>query len=240
MKKRAASRVPYHRSMDQQNVDALIAAISSGDLRAVRAALESQPELAKVQPIESPSPLLVAAYYGRRDVANALIEAGAPVGICEAAALGLHDRAAKLMESDSELASSWSADGFQPLGLAAYFGHAGVARLLLENGAPINSASRNAQSVMPIHSAVAAKSKECIELLLARGADVDAPQQQGYRPIHAAAKQGSDDVIALLLQAGADPCARSDHGETAAELARRAGHESIAKNLDNVCAEGAT
>lgn len=232
--------MPYHQRMDHANVEAFLISISSGDLGAVHAALRSQPDLAQLQPEDSPSPLLMAAYYGRRDVANVLLEAGAPVGICEAAALGLTDRAAELLASDPEQVSCWSPDGFQPLGLAVYFRHTDTARLLLEHGAPINSASRNAQSVMPIHSAVAAKCKECVELLLKRGADVDAPQQQGYRPLHAAAKQGSGDVVALLLRAGADPCLRSDLGETASELARRAGHEAIANDLDKLCSEGAS
>src|SRR5439155_4037813 len=56
----------------------------------------------------------------------------------------------------SSAANAWAEDGFQPLGLASFFGHVDTARVLVEGGADVNSASRNDFKVMPLHSACAA------------------------------------------------------------------------------------
>ena len=61
----------------------------------------------------------------------------------------------ELLDEDPSLANAWAEDGFQPLGLASFFGHVEAARLLVERGAEVNSASRNDFKVMPLHSAAA-------------------------------------------------------------------------------------
>ena len=114
-----------------------------------------------------------------------------------------------MLDDDPALANAWAEDGFQPLGLASFFGHPDVARVLIERGAEVNSASRNAMKVMPLHSAAATSDPavryELAELLLDAGADPNARQQDEYTPLMAADQHGDTRLRELLLDRGATP-----------------------------------
>src|SRR5881397_3325720 len=103
------------------------------------------------------SELLEAIYRGDHARAEKLLAADPELDVFEAAAVGRADRLRELLDDDPELANAWAEDGFQPLGLASFFGHLEAARLLVERGADVNSASRNDFKVAPLHSAVAEK-----------------------------------------------------------------------------------
>jgi ankyrin repeat protein len=152
------------------------------------------------------SDILQAIYRGDRDEAERLA-AGKEVNVFEASALGRTERVAELLDSDPELANAWAEDGFQPLGLASFFGHEDAARVLIEHGAEVNSASRNAMKVMPLHSAAAARDPEVrysiAKLLLEAGADPDARQQDDYTPLMAADQHGDTRLRELLVEHGA-------------------------------------
>src|SRR5919201_2887491 len=152
------------------------------------------------------SEVLQAVYRG--DTAEAeRLAAGRDLDVFEAAALGRTDRVGELLDSDPSLANAWAEDGFQPLGLASFFGHAEAARLLVERGAEVNSASRNQMKVMPLHSAAAASDPdtryEIAKLLLEHGADPNARQQDDYTPLMAADQVGDARLRELLVEHGA-------------------------------------
>ena len=215
--------------MNETTLKSLITAIKSGEATDVRDIVQAHPRLVDQRPEHAPSLPLLAVYHGHREIAKLLVEQGARVSIFEAAAMGLLEDARALLDSDPELANAYNRDGFQPLGLASFFGHPPVARLLLERGAEVNSASRNPQHVMPLHSAVAAASPEIVSMLLSSGAEVNAVQQGGYTPLHGAALNGHLEILKMLLHAGASPEARDDTGSTPLDLALRAGHELAAQ-----------
>ena len=120
------------------------------------------------------SDVLAAIYRGDREEA-ARLAGGKELDVFEAAALGRTERLEELLDADASLANAWADDGFQPLGLASFFGHVDAARLLVGRGAEVNSASRNAMKVMPLHSAAATRDADLryaiAELLLEAGAD---------------------------------------------------------------------
>ena len=132
---------------------------------------------------------------------------------------------------DSSLAHAWSPDGFQPLHLAAFFGHAEAAEALLERGADPSAVSRHEfVKVTPLHSAVASEGAEnvrTVEVLLAHGAPVNAGVEGGHTPLHSAAVNGNVAIVGLLLAHGADPNAANDDGKTPLDLARERGHEDV-------------
>jgi ankyrin repeat protein len=152
------------------------------------------------------SDVLQAVYRGDRDEAERLAR-GRELDVFEASALGRTERVRELVDADPSLANAWADDGFQPLGLASFFGQPETARVLIERGADVNSASRNQMKVMPLHSAAAAQDPqvryEIAELLLEAGADPNARQQDDYTPLMAADQHGDARLRELLVRHGA-------------------------------------
>jgi ankyrin repeat protein len=153
------------------------------------------------------SELLQAIYGGDQARADELLAADPELDVFEAAAVGRTERLRELIDEDPALANAWAEDGFQPLGLASFFGHVDAARLLVERGADVNSASRNDFKVMPLHSAAATGDPEVryelAELLLQHGADANARQQDDFTPLMAADQYEDERLRALLIEHGA-------------------------------------
>jgi uncharacterized protein len=153
------------------------------------------------------SELLQAIYTGDQARADELLAEDPELDVFEAAAVGRTDRLRELLDQDSSLANAWADDGFQPLGLASFFGHVEAARLLVERGAEVNSSSKNDMKVMPLHSAAATGDAntryELAKLLLEYGADPNAVQQDEYTPLMAADQHGDQRLRDLLVEHGA-------------------------------------
>ena len=87
------------------------------------------------------SPIMDALYHGRADEAQRLLaEAGpATLNVHEAAAMGAVERLEQLLDHNAADVNAWSADGFQPLQLAAFFGRPEAVELLLARGAEVST-----------------------------------------------------------------------------------------------------
>jgi uncharacterized protein len=158
------------------------------------------------------SALLEALYRGQTEQVEELLTGDPELNVFEAAALGKTDRLRELLDEDAARANAFGDDGFHPLGLACFFGHADSARLLLERGADVNALSRNEHiQTAAIHAAAAAEGKgedtryELVKLALEHGADPNLPQGGGFRAIDAARQNGDTRVEELLAQYGATP-----------------------------------
>ena len=66
----------------------------------------------------------------------------------------------------------------------------------------------------PLHAAAMWGYDRIVDLLIERGADVNARDRLWRRPLHWAATNGHRKVCELLLAAGADVNAKDRHGET--------------------------
>ncbi|HEU4889337.1 MAG TPA: ankyrin repeat domain-containing protein [Thermoanaerobaculia bacterium] len=202
-------------------------AIQQGDVSRVQALLDSDPALLQSQ--EGPvTPLLLAIYYGKSDVARLLVDRGAPVSFPEACALGDLVLVQRMLEADPDVLHVRTTDGHVPLGLAIFFRHPDVARLLIERGADVNAPAENAQRVAPVHAAAAACDHATMRLLLERGADPNAHQQMDFTPMHGAASRGDVEMAKLLLEFGAERNPKGTDGQTAADAARGHGQEEFA------------
>ena len=210
--------------------EALFEAIRNNDAAAVAALLEGDPSLLEARQ-NGVTPVLFAAYNGHAELAWLFVERGAPLTFAEACALGEREEALRMLEGDPALLEAHSEDGFPPVGLAIFFRHPELARALIERGADVNAAARNAFRVAPLHAAAAVRDAGTIRLLLARGADANARQQAGYTALHTAAQHGDDEIVELLLAHAADPRAAADDGKTPADLAAAQGHLAIVKRL---------
>jgi uncharacterized protein len=155
--------------------------------------------------------LLQALYRGDRDQVDSLLARDPQLNVFEAAAFGRTDRLRELLDEDGSLANAYGDDGFQPLGLACFFGHVEAARVLLEHGADPNTLGRNENiRTNALHAAAAAASTgeetryELAELLLEHGADPNIAQGDNeFRAIDAARQQGDKRLEQLLIAHGA-------------------------------------
>ena len=180
--------------------------------------------------METSSAILAALYQRHLDEAARLARSAPSLTVWEAAALGMDDVEAGLSRHPDDL-NAFAPDGHTPLGLAAFFARPSTVRLLLARGADVTTAARNPMQVRPLHAAVAGRSAEVVELLLAHGSDVNARQQVGYTPLMGAAASGREDLVQLLLRHGADRSLVAEDGRTAAAVARDHGHTALAAAL---------
>lgn len=207
-------------------------AIKAGDVERVKALIDADP--ARLRETENDvTPLLLAIYHGKTDVARMLVERGAPVSFGEACALGDEARVAEMLANDPRALDGRTADGFPPMAMAVFFGHGALARRLIERGADVNAAAGNAQRVAAAHAAAARCDHETMRLLLERGADPNARQQLDYTPLHGAASRGDVEMAKLLLAHGAHRDAKGSDGMTAADVARKYGKHEFAEWLES-------
>lgn len=211
-----------------------IDAVKKGDHEAVERLLATDPALVSARDESGVSAVLLSYYYGKLDVAKALLARRPALDIFEAAAVGDAERMRALLTKDPSLANAWSPDGFFPLGLAAFFKRPAVAKVLLAAGADPNMASRPARFT-PLHSAVADDAgtdvTELVRMLLDVGADPNARSATDGTPLHTAAFTGNVPVTEILLEAGADPSAADAKGETPLDYARDRGQPEVAAIL---------
>ena len=176
--------------------------------------------------------LILSAIYGGRTELAARISRMHAADLCEAAALGDEARVAALLEK-GDPPGRRSGDGWTPLHLAAFMGHAAAAKALLARGAPVDAVSSNAMANTPLCAALAGRgSADVVRLLLDARADVNFRAELGVTPLHLAASRGADPLVQLLLERGADASARMDDGTTPAAIAASRGHAATAAALE--------
>jgi ankyrin repeat protein len=199
-------------------------AIKQGNMGEVERRLRQDPVLIHAKE-NGLSPILVAAYHHEPAIASFLADKTVGITIFEAAATGKINNVIRLLARDPNLVNTYAPDGFQPLGLACFFGQPDVAEYLVKAGASINSKSHNNLKVAPIQSAAAGGHKKIVKMLMDHGADPNIREQGGFTPLHAAAENGDEEMIRLLLYGGADLTLKNNEGKSALDLAMENGHE---------------
>lgn len=218
-------------------VAALFEAVQANDAQRVELLVHNDPDLSRARNEDGLSVVLLARYMRKMDALASLLSAPGDLDIFEAAAVGDRARLRALLDDDPDLANAFAPDGFFPLGLAAFFNHPEIVRLLLERGADVTLVARNAMQIQALHAAVADKPEAdalvLATMLLEHDAPVNAAQHGGYTALHAAAQSGYVALAALLLSRGADPNTRTDDGQTPSQIAAANGHASLAARLSS-------
>ncbi len=159
------------------------------------------------------TPLFIAVHRGYGRIARFLLRRGA--------APNIHVRWGEFMPVPA---------GQTPLHEACRIGRADLVRLLIGNGAALES--RNAARETPLHVAAGAGSVPAIRLLLEAGAN---PHTRDHflrnTPLHHAADTGGLPSVRALLEGGADPLRRNAHRARAVDVARAEGNGGIVRVL---------
>lgn len=163
---------------------------------------------------------------------------------------GWQDIVASLIDAGADVDAASTMDGARPLNAAVLKGHDLCAEMLLDHGS--SSTVRDKELLPPIWWAIVGKQMNCVRVLAAHGADLNARIQmgrseltvnghewaghKGLTPLHRLVTQGNYGIARLLLELGADINAEGPHGQ-------RALHMAAAKNDVAMCAlllEGGT
>jgi ankyrin repeat protein len=216
---------------------AFIDAIKAGEFERVKAMVSAEPTLIDARNRSGDSAILTAVYHRQKEIVNLLVARGASLSIFEACAAGELERVERLLgDSDAAVPGSpgvndFSPDGWTPLHLAAFFGHAKIVELLIAHDADAGARSRGANGNTPLHAALAGNHKFVAGLLIGHGADVNAPDAQGWRPLHLAAANNNMEVIKTLIAQGADVQAANGEAKTALTLATEKNYREAAALL---------
>jgi ankyrin repeat protein len=213
------------------SVETLEEYIAAADLAGLSDLLSANPTLATKTTSQNVSPLMLACYYKKPEVAEFLLKYVNEISLFEASAVGKFDVVAHLSFTRPELINEYADDGFTPLGLACYFGQLEVARYLILKGADVNQPSNNGFHVFPIHSAAAGDYTDIARILIENGAQVNVRQQAGATPLHSAAQNGNLELLIMLLENGAETNVRMEGGKMPADLAKDKGFGEIADIL---------
>jgi ankyrin repeat protein len=210
---------------------AFIDAIKAGEFERIKAMISVDPGLIDARSRSGESAVLTAVYHRHKDIVNLLVARGATLSIFDACAAGELERAERLLTEDRAAVNRYSADGWTPLHLAAFFGHPKIAEVLLAHDASASAQSRNPNGNTPLHAALAGNHKFVAGLLIGAGADVNAGDAGGWRPLHLAAANNNLDAIKALIAQGADVHAANGEGKTALSLAQEKNQREAAALL---------
>ena len=184
-------------------LDDLLDACRRNDLERVQSLVTADPTLLTRQATTGETPLLAALYHRSGEATSWLAGQQWPRTMFEAAATDDVQRIGAVLAADPTAADTYSVDGWTPLHLAAFFGAANAATLLLSHGADPRRIARNTMANTPLHAALAAKRLPLVELLLDGGAD---PRLEcgGYTPLAIAESGGFEPGAALVRRALAE------------------------------------
>lgn len=156
----------------------------------------------------------MAAFAGRTDLVNTLIEIGADIN-----------------RPVAGLAPSPSGAGWTPLMIAAAQGHSETVSALVKAGANANATNSHGRTALMFAASYGFIA--IVKDLLAHRADpnVVAKDDTGWTALIAAAHKGHVDVIRVLLDHGADFTIKDKEGKTALVWAEAQGHADVARVL---------
>lgn len=211
--------------------DEIFKAIDVADVAQLKKYLDEDSALASSRSNDGMSVILFSLYINKPEITKLLLSYEPDLDIFDLSALGGAGQISALLAADQKIVHEFSGDGFTALHVASYFGHADVAKLLLENDADINKFAMNGSDLTSLQSAVASGHVDVVSVLLDFNADVNVKMLGGFTPLMSAAAMGSLEIVSMLMERNADKTLKSEDGRAASDLASSAGHSDIATEL---------
>src|SRR5256885_3925857 len=167
-----------------------------------------------------------ATFYGASDVVKLLL-ARTPedaLNLYEAATVGTARRRKTILgQSRVRVNEANKEEGFDPLGLAAFFGHPEAVKVLLEYGADVNHKPPSRFANTAVDAAVSGDHADVVRILLAAGAKPKGRSEANYTTPHKAPGHGKLDLGPMLPGHRADLPAVPDCGPTPPGAAQEEG-----------------
>lgn len=172
--------------------------------------------------------MMAGATSGDAATVDALLAAGADPQVVDAGHGSPMTYAAA--EGHAAVMEALAQHGLKPnagdFALAAAGCHVDAVRVALGAGVNVNGAEGE---VVPLLSAAGNGCLDVAQLLIERGANVNAKDHDGWTPLIKAAQAGRADIVRLLMEHGADMSVADDTGRTAWMFAAMGGHTDIAE-----------
>jgi len=213
-----------------------IKTVRSGDLAAVRKALDEDPSLVNAHTEKGVSAVQQALFIIKdgenfvdpksNDMLHEMLARHPKLDLFDTAALGTRAQLEAMLKTTP--VDTRSSFGWTLLHLAAFAGNVPNTELLIARGADVNARAKSKFRNTPLQTAVLTGQYATAKILIEHGADVLVRQAHGFTPLHEAAGQGRQDLIELLVQNGAELNSRSDSGSTPLAEAIRGKHEELA------------
>ncbi len=157
-------------------------------------------------------------------------KAGEPKAFHDAVQNGEIDKVKAFLKKEPSLVNSENLTQTRtPLAAASLSDHAGIVRLLLEKGAPVNAKGSTGDTAL--HWAAQNGNFEIAEMLVKAGAKVNVVNKFGVAPLYWAAANGHLTVVKLLVGKGAKVNVDCGDGLTPLKGAIKGRHMDVAEFL---------
>jgi|GEM_PF-1963715 len=195
------------------------------------------------------TPLIVAVFNGQMDIVRFLVERGASINHATSflqrtplhAAIESEDYhiAQWLIEHRADIEARRDSQVYgilTPLMRATFYDAHELVTLLIQTGADVKaSATDNGHTAL--HLAALNNAVQSVPLLLAEGADINAPNHQQETPLSLAASTGHCEITTLLLETGADIFTSDNDDNTPLHQSAHFGHAEVVQQLLNAGAD---
>lgn len=200
------------------------------------------------------TPLHMAANFGGKDVPELLLAHGAQIDARDNAgntplhaAAGFADVGRDLLElliAKGADVKATNEAGQTPLHRVAMITRLDkrierAAEVLLAHGAEVDAKDKSGYGNTPLHFAVQSGNKELVDLLVAKGADIEAKNSVGATALHLAAPNGRSDIVELLLNRGNDVNSVDSGGRTPLHGIYAMARDDSNETLERLLAKGA-